>query len=114
MTRAIVNQGKRYKAFIFISCVVENNWFTQTDFRTNSIKQPFLIIHADKDRRIPLSYIEKFEKSLRFSKHDVTVDYYVGEDHFLFFSKRTEICDSIGQFLEKCQKGSETAPKIFK
>ncbi|OGV44089.1 MAG: hypothetical protein A2X48_12515 [Lentisphaerae bacterium GWF2_49_21] len=101
LTRTIAKNGQRYKGFIFISAVTEPGIYDSSNFISSAKDRPFLLIHGDKDDRIPVQSITGFEESLKMINVPVKSRYYPDEDHFLMFSKRDSMADEIANWIEK-------------
>lgn len=101
VTREIRSHGNRYKGFILISAVIESEIISSVDFVNNSAEKPFLIIHGEKDRRIPAAAIRTREGILKNQGLSVTSHYYPEEDHFLLFSQRASVIQDIAEWLKK-------------
>ncbi|HCE43204.1 MAG TPA: hypothetical protein DET40_06630 [Lentisphaeria bacterium] len=96
LTREIMLHGGKYKGFIIVSAVLEENIYNSSEFLSNIKSKPVLILQGEKDDRIPLDNIREFESVI--SESLVTSRYFPEEDHFLMFSKRNEMAEIISKW----------------
>ncbi|MFZ2657183.1 MAG: hypothetical protein WAX69_19770 [Victivallales bacterium] len=90
--------GGKYKGFLIISAVLEENIYNSSDFLLNIKSKPVLILHGERDDRIPTDNIREFESAI--SGALVTSKYFPEEDHFLMFSQRNAVTEDISKWIE--------------
>ena len=99
VTRAVRDHGQRYMGVILLSAVLEQSIISSPSFASNAVKSRFLIIHGEDDNRIPVECARRCEAVLKQDGLTVKSRYYQGEDHFLFFSRRTEIVKDMAEWI---------------
>jgi pimeloyl-ACP methyl ester carboxylesterase len=85
-----------YRGVVFISPVMSA---VDETFCKAWSGRPVLVIHGDKDRRIPLSHVTTRVKSLRRAGVRVKMKIYTGEDHFLLLSSDERMLGDIAYFV---------------
>ncbi len=90
VSRAFCRTPERYKGLIYISAVMEEEVMASQEFVKACVGKRILALHGDQDERIPLRYVKGPLASLS-AKVEVQTQFYSGEDHFLFLSKRDEL-----------------------
>jgi predicted esterase len=103
LTRAAADHGDRYRGFVFISPIIEPGVVLSPAFARNCGKKPALIIHGEKDRRIPADAVRAGAQILASRSMSVTSRFYEGEDHFLLFSRRESIVRELARWLAECE-----------
>jgi len=99
VSRLALEEGLHFKGLIYISPVMDYN-IVDSDLFINSLKKkPILIIAGEKDKRIPIEYIEERVPLWQKRGMDLTLVKYTNEDHFLFFSRTNDILFKIEQWL---------------
>ena len=97
VTRELRDHGDRYKGLVLISPILE----PEVVGAISGSKTPVLIIHGDRDRRIPLGSVEAGSSALREKGFPVRTEIYTGEDHFLFFSQRERVVKEMRLWMEE-------------
>ena len=101
VTRGIENFGNKFKGYILFSAVIESEFLSMPSFVEKSESKPFLIMHGGQDLRILESSIAEACATIRSNGNPL--DYYLieDEDHFMFFSKRSEIVKSLSLWFDR-------------
>ncbi len=86
-----------YQGFICISPVLETDILLTWPKK----EQPILVLHGEKDKRIPLKFLQKELGSLRQKRFSIQEKIYEKEDHFLFFSSPEKIFRDIDKFIQE-------------
>lgn len=100
VTRAMALHPSRYAGAVLISAVMEPIVVDAPPLPGAYLGKPVLVLHGAKDRRIPLVYAESGAQLYRDHDARVTMRVYEDEDHFLFFSKSSEVLGQVTGWLE--------------
>ena len=95
-TRTLAFHPERYAGVVFVSSVMESEILGSALYDA----KPVLVLHGAKDRRIPVSHAEWAVRILRETKARVSSRVWPQEDHFLLFSKETEVRDEIRRWMD--------------
>jgi poly(3-hydroxybutyrate) depolymerase len=99
VTRAVKSFAGAFRGVILISSVLEEE-IIREGIRNDAWQGlPVMLIHGEQDLRIPPQSIESAVSVMAMGKARQTFDIYPDEDHFLFYSQREEIIDSIGEWI---------------
>jgi predicted esterase len=116
VTRGILNCGYRYAGFMYISPRTERDLLSEDGFAEAARGRPFLIIHGEEDKVIPVQQSREAERILREHGLPVTGRYYPDEDHFLVFERREELLGDIGAWMKPAGRedadGSESKQEM--
>ncbi len=99
VSRIAARKGDSFAGIILISPVMEENFLFSDSFLRSWNGRPCLILHGDKDRRIPLPYVQNRAAYLAQNGVNVSQRYFPGEDHFLFFSSPSEVVQEIASWV---------------
>jgi poly(3-hydroxybutyrate) depolymerase len=98
ITRVLGVRGEAYRAVVAISAVLETE-FMDVRVAVRSRDMPALVVYGTADDRIPASHEIEGAAALARVGLRVRTHGYVGEDHFLLFSRRDELLDEIASFI---------------
>ncbi len=100
VSRIILNSPtSTFKGVIYISAVMENEIIAGDSFIAKCKKQNILVVHGEKDRRIPLTYIRPQIINMKMQGVNVEYEYYPDEDHFLMFSQWNHISKRLNDWI---------------
>jgi pimeloyl-ACP methyl ester carboxylesterase len=99
VSQLAVSQPEMFQGLILISPVFDTSISDQPAFLRAWQNRPVLLISGQKDRRIPIDYIQKRVKNLQSGGVNLTTIIYPNEDHFLFFSQPDNILDNVVNWL---------------
>lgn len=95
VTRVAPELASKLAGVILISPVLDHA--ALADARWKDLR--VLVLEGEEDERVPRAYVERGVRDLERTGATVTFELFSGEDHFLFFSKRTEVLAKIGAFI---------------
>lgn len=99
VTRVMLTAQPRYAGYVLISPVMDRSLVDPGDSVTPGDGRKVLVLHGESDRRIPASYVRRGIGRLRSSGYDVAEEFYPEEDHFLLFSERQAVIQSIADWI---------------
>lgn len=85
--RAWKSFGDQFEGMILISPIMETALIQKEAYKG----RPVLILHGNRDRRIPVGVVKKRAALMSRLGGEVTARYWENEDHFLLFTRREEI-----------------------
>lgn len=101
VSRAILSSSpSSFKGIIYISAIIEDEIIWEDDFIGKCKSQNILVLHGEKDRRIPLKFITPIVDKLAKDGINIKSKYYPSEDHFLMFSDWTGLSKDIRDWLK--------------
>ena len=104
VTRSALAHPERYRGLIYVSPTMHLDELGRPAFRRGWEGRPVLVFQGDRDWSVAKKTVDPAVDLLR--RQGVNVDYRVfpGEDHFLFFSKRRELFDTIGEWMVEAER----------
>jgi pimeloyl-ACP methyl ester carboxylesterase len=100
VSRAAVATPDRYRGLVYISPILEEEIVLAPDFVEAWRERPLLVVHGDRDRRIPVEYVRERVRGLTEAGVDVTYREYADEDHFLLFSQPDAVLSVVQEWLD--------------
>ncbi len=88
-----------YRGLIFISAVTDKSTVGSETFLDTWARRPVLVLHGEKDQRVPIAHAWNNLRKLYDRSDYVTTKRYERKDHFLFFSSRSLILDDIAAWM---------------
>ncbi|HSG05792.1 MAG TPA: hypothetical protein VLB09_05295 [Nitrospiria bacterium] len=101
VSREMQRAAGRYAGFAFISPVMEAHLISTVSALDSMKGKTVLILHGEKDRRIPVAAIRTCEGILKNAGLPTTAHYEPNEDHFLFFAQRDAVLQNIAAWLRE-------------
>ena len=93
--------SSNFKGIIFISAVMEREIILSNAFIDKCKNNNILVLHGNKDLRIPIEYIIPQVKKMNQRGANTTAKYFPNEDHFLMFSSWDEMSYDIEAWIKK-------------
>jgi pimeloyl-ACP methyl ester carboxylesterase len=106
VTRAAVHEPGLYRGLIYLSPITEDDLFGSPEFEAQNEGLRLLFLHGSNDLRIPCNFVEGTAKTLQRTGHDVEVEIYDGEDHYLILSQPEALLDDLAEFMT--ESGADT------
>jgi pimeloyl-ACP methyl ester carboxylesterase len=103
VTRSASAHPRRYRGLIYLSPTMRPDELSAPAFRDAWRGRPILVVQGDRDRLVPKESVDPAVTLLREQGADVSYEVFPGEDHFLFFARREELCDLIGRWIERAE-----------
>lgn len=98
-TRTFALHPDRYAGVAFVSAVMEPVVIGGARYGGT----PVLVLHGTKDRRIPTVYVEPAIRALREAGARVSTRFWPEEDHFLLFSRESDVRDEMRGWMDRAQ-----------
>ncbi len=98
LTRVLAERVEAYRAVVALSAVLEVDVIDTVAIPPDKTL-PALVVYGLQDDRIPSADEVEAAAALMRAGLRVSTHAYEGEDHFLFFSRRTEVLALVGEFL---------------
>jgi pimeloyl-ACP methyl ester carboxylesterase len=83
---AAATHPEYYRGIFFVSPVFSERALSTERFIEGWTRRPVLIIHGERDNRVPKAYVDSVARGLSEGDASVSYSVYSNEDHFLFFS----------------------------
>jgi predicted esterase len=99
VTRAAVKEPELFRGLIYLSPIIEDEFFWSSEFLAHKRDLKILFLHGGRDRRIPRSSVEGTVASLEQLRCEVRLKIYDDEDHFLILSQPEAVLGDIMQFM---------------
>ncbi len=106
MTRTLRNGPARYRGLLFVSAVIEPRVLDEGPLDPSWRGVPALVLHGERDDRIPLDYADEGVAALRDQGLDVRYVTLAREDHYLIFTDTPRVLREADAWLDAV----ETAP----
>ncbi len=100
VTRAIDEHRSRYAGYVFISAVIEPAVTRRMSFVTGVAHEPVLVIHGDRDDRIPIDLVLEQANVMKRDGASVETLSVPAQDHFLFFDRPEIVLDRVAAWLK--------------
>ena len=94
-------EGTRFRSLIYLSPVFDAEQVSRTTFVENCRGRPVLVLTGKEDDRVPLSYVMENVAALTRTGVDVRLKTVAGADHFLVFSHRDLVIDTLASWLRE-------------
>lgn len=104
VTRAAVKAPGLFAGFVYLSPITEDEFFSTAEFSSQAGHARVLVLHGNRDERIPQSLVAGTAGSLRRMGFEVRTKFYDDEDHYLLFSQPQSV---VADILEWMESGSE-------
>jgi len=102
VSRVILSSPQKlFEGVIYISAVMEDDVIMDNSFIDKCKTQNILVLHGNKDKRIPVKYIIPQVNNMKLRGVNVQESYYPEEDHFLMFSSWQRVQEDIEKWLEE-------------
>jgi predicted esterase len=99
VTRAAVKEPELFRGLIYLSPIIEDGFFSSSEFLARNGDRRILFLHGGRDRRIPRSSVEGMVASLEQLGCDVRLKMYGDEDHYLLLSQPEAVLGDIMEFM---------------
>lgn len=99
VSRGAIEFPDALRGLIYVSPVIEPSRVGGEAFTRAWKGRPVLVLHGEEDDRIPMEYVEEAVAGMKGGGVNVTFRRYVGEEHWLFFSRRKEIAAVVAGWL---------------
>lgn len=96
-THAVAALPGKFRGVILLSPVFDEDAVSDSAWK----ELPVFIAHGVEDERVPNDYVSLNRARLEVSGAKITDHRYPGEDHFVFYAKRTEILGELAAWIEK-------------
>ncbi len=100
LTRAAAASPADFESLILLSAVTELPIIGLEAFREGWKGRRVLLVTGETDNRVPASAQRAAEARMRTADIRVTAHYLKDTDHFLFFTRRREMLELLGEWLE--------------
>ena len=111
VTRSALAHPGRYRGLIYVSPTMHLDELGSPRFARGWEGRPILVFQGDRDWSVAKGTVDPAVDLLRRRGADVDYRVFPGEDHFLFFSRRRELFDAIGEWMVKSERPPATDPK---
>lgn len=101
VTRAMAAGAEGYRGLVFLSAVIEPRVLENPAWEPRWRGRPVLVVHGERDDRIPVDYLDEGVGMLREAGVDVTQRLVAGEDHFLIFTRPEVVFDEVGRWMRR-------------
>lgn len=92
---------EQFRGLIFISPVMDAEIVDSPEFQQAWSGRPVLVLAGEADERIPVQYVAQRVSALKTGGINVTFVTYPAEDHFLFFTRSTQVLKDISAWLPR-------------
>ncbi|WP_435011196.1 hypothetical protein P12x_002497 [Tundrisphaera lichenicola] len=99
VTRSGAAHPDRYRGLIYLSPTMHLDELAAPGFIEGWKGRPIRVFQGDRDWSVYKSTVDPAVELLRRSGARVEYDVFPGEDHFLFFSRRSELFDRLGTWM---------------
>ncbi|EDY16120.1 Dipeptidyl aminopeptidase/acylaminoacyl-peptidase-like protein [Chthoniobacter flavus Ellin428] len=91
--------GRRFRSFIFLSPVCDDDALSSKEFTIQARDKPVLIVTGESDDRVPLPSVVSCAALMKSAGARVEMSAYPGADHFLVFSHRERFLKQLSDWL---------------
>ncbi|WP_395751106.1 alpha/beta hydrolase family protein [Prosthecobacter sp.] len=91
--------GPKFRSLIFLSAVLHDR-IAPAELASRLQQRRMLILSGGSDDRVPWDYVSIYAEKLKAEGMEVTLHRFEGEDHFLFFRRRSEVVAKVADWLD--------------
>lgn len=99
VTRAAVKAPRLFAGFVYLSPITEDELFSRPQFSSQAGHARVLVLHGDRDERIPRTMVEGTAGTLKRLGFEVRTRFYDDEDHYLLFSQPQAVVADILEWM---------------
>jgi pimeloyl-ACP methyl ester carboxylesterase len=100
VTRAGLDDSKRYRGLIYISPTLRIDEVGSPEFSKWWKGKPVLVLQGDRDVNVRKADVDPAVERMREAGIDVTYRVFPGEDHFLFFGRRGGVFAAVAEWMK--------------
>lgn len=101
VTRSATAHPERYRGLIYISPTMLLDELSAPAFTDVRLDRPMLVLHGGRDWNVRPETVDAAVALLRRKRANVTYRRFPDDDHFLFFARRDEILDRVGDWIHE-------------